>query len=77
MLRIKRVHKSLVIYVVLVYSLALLLYRRVAPGPLETLLTYENYTWTKLSDEVFVLSAYHETRDVPNSPFVRIITIAK
>ena len=44
---------------------------------METILTFENYTWEKLSDEVFVLSAYLETRNLQNSPFVRVITISK
>ena len=77
MLRVKKIYKSLVFYVVFVYIIAILLYNIVTPTELETVLTFENYTWSKLSDEVFVLSAFHETRNVPNSPFVRIITISK
>ena len=77
MLRVKRIYKSLVVYIVFVYIIAILLYNIVIPSELETVLTFENYTWSKLSDEVFVLSAFHETRNVPNSPFVRIITLSK
>ena len=79
MLRIKKVYRSMLSYVILGYFILLLIYQRVRPGSgeLETVLSYENYTWARLSDELFVLSAYHENRDVQNSPFVRIITIAK
>ena len=79
MLRVKRVHRLLVSYVVLVYLLLVLIYQTVGPGAgdLETVLSYENYTWARLSDELWVLSAHHEARAVKNSPFVRIITIAK
>ena len=79
MLRVKRVHGLLLSYVVLVYVLLVLIYQTVGPGAgdLETVLSYENYTWAKLSDDLWVLSAHHEDRAVQNSPFVRIITIAK
>ena len=79
MLRVKRVHRLLVGYTLLVYLLLVLIYQTVGPGSgeLETVLSYENYTWARLSDELFVLSAQHEDRAVKNSPFVRIITIAK
>ena len=77
MLRLKRIYTSLLSYVIIMYTLVLLIYKTVVPGELETILTFENYTWEKLSDEVFVLSAFLETRNVPNSPFVRIITISK
>ena len=77
MLRVKKIYKSLVFYIVFVYIIAILLYNIVTPSELETVLTFENYTWSKLSDDVFVLTAFHETRNVPNSPFVRIITISK
>ena len=79
MLRVKRVHRLLVSYTLLVYLLLVLIYQTVGPGSgeLETVLSYENYTWARLSDELFVLSAHHEDRAVQNSPCVRIITIAK
>ena len=79
MLRVKRVHRLLVSYSLLVYLLLVLIYQTVGPGAgeLETVLSYENYTWARLTDELFVLSAYHEDRAVHHSPFVRIITIAK
>ena len=77
MLRVKKIYKSLVFYVVFVYIIVLVVYNIVTPTQLETVLTYENYTWSKLSDEVFVLSAFLETRNVPNSPCVRVITISK
>ena len=79
MLRVKRVHRLLVSYTLLVYLLLVLIYQTVGPGSgeLETVLSYENYTWARLSDELFVLSAHHEDRAVQSSPFVRIITIAK
>ena len=79
MLRIKRLHRQLVTHAVLVYLLLVLIYQTVGPGAgdLETVLSYENYTWTRLSDELFLLSAHHEDRAVNSSPFVRIITIAK
>ena len=79
MLRVKRVHRLLVSYTLLVYLLLVLIYQTVGPGAgeLETVLSYENYTWARLTDELFVLSAHHEDRAVHNSPFVRIITIAK
>ena len=79
MLRVKWVHRLLVSYTLLVYILLVLIYQTVGPGAgeLETVLSYDNYTWTRLTDELFVLSAHHEDRAVHNSPFVRIITIAK
>ena len=78
MLRVKRVHRLLVTWVVVVvYLLGVLLYQTVGPGELETVLSYEPQTWTRLSDELWVLTAHHEDRAVHNSPFVRIITIAK
>ena len=77
MLRVKKIYKSLVFYVVFVYIIVLVVYNIVTPAQLETVLAYENYTWSKLSDEAFVLSAFLETRNVPNSPCVRVITISK
>ena len=79
MLRVKRVHRLLVSYTLLVYLLLVFIYQTVGPGAgeLETVLSYENYTWAQLTDELFVLSAHHEDRAVHHSPFVRIITIAK
>ena len=77
MMRLKKIYKNFLFLVVLIYSVAVLIYNIVIPGELETILTFENYNWEKLSDEVFVLSAFLETRTVPGSPFVRIITISK
>ena len=77
MIRIKRLYKSLLINIAVIYTIVILIYKNVVPSELETILTFENYTWEKLSDEVFVLSAYLETRNLQNSPFVRVITISK
>ena len=72
-------HRLLVSYSLLGYLLLVLIYQTVGPGAgdLETVLSYENYTWARLTDDLFVLSAHHEDRAVHLSPFVRIITIAK
>ena len=77
MIRIKRLYKSLLINIAVIYTIVILIYKTVVPSEMETILTFENYTWEKLSDEVFVLSAYLETRNLQNSPFVRVITISK
>jgi len=77
MIRFKKIYKSLLLNVIVIYSLLLLVYISVVPQELETILTFENSTWQQLSDEVFILSAYLESRHVKNSPFVRVITISK
>jgi len=77
MIRLKKIYKSLLLNVIVIYSLLFLLYISVVPQELETILTFENSTWQQLSDEVFILSAYLESRHVKNFPFVRVITISK
>ena len=79
MLRLKKVHKALIIYVVVGLTILSVISRQgiFQNEVLETILEYENYTWSKLSDEIFTLSAYYENRPLENSPFVRILTISK
>ena len=79
MLRLKKVHKALIIYVVIGLTILSVISRQgfLQNEVLETILEYENYTLTKLSDEIFTLSAYYENRPLENSPFVRILTISK
>ena len=79
MLRLKKVHKALIIYTVVGLTVVSVISRQglFQNEALETILEYENYTWSKLSDEIFTLSAYYENRPLENSPFVRILTISK
>eukprot|EP00090_Calanus_glacialis_P003294 TRINITY_DN12434_c0_g1_i1.p1 TRINITY_DN12434_c0_g1~~TRINITY_DN12434_c0_g1_i1.p1 ORF type:complete len:450 (-),score=115.74 TRINITY_DN12434_c0_g1_i1:194-1543(-) len=83
MIRIKRVHRSLVIYVITFYTIALLVYQHLlgetTERVLEQVVEYENYNWVKLSKDVFVLSAYYENRPLEpvRGPFVRVLTIAR
>ena len=77
MFRLKKVHKALIIYTVVGMTLLSVISRFQNEAALETILEYENYTWSKLSDEIFTLSAYYENRPLENSPFVRILTISK
>ena len=83
MIRIKKVHKSLVFYVITIYVLALLSYQqllaRTGERVLEQVVEFENYSWVKLSEELYVLSAYHETRPIgeERTNFVRVLTIAR
>ena len=79
MLRLKKVHKALIIYTLVGLTVLSVISRQglFQNEVLETILEYENYTWSKLSDEIFTLSAYYENRPLENSPFVRILTISK
>ena len=79
MLRLKKVHKALIIYTIDGLTVLSVISRQgiFQNEVLETILEYENYTWSKLSDEIFTLSAYYENRPIENSPFVRILTISK
>ena len=79
MFRLKKVHKALIVYIVVGLTILSVISRQgiFQNEVLETILEYENYTWSKLSDEIFTLSAYYENRPLENSPFVRILTISK
>ena len=79
MFRLKKVHKALIIYIVVGLTILSVISRKgiFQNEVLETILEYENYTWSKLSDEIFTLSAYYENRPLENSPYVRILTISK
>ena len=79
MFRLKKVHKALIIYTVVGLTILSVISRQgiFQNEVLETILEYENYTWSKLSDEIFTFSAYYENRPLENSPFVRILTISK
>ena len=77
MLRLKKVHKLLALYSIAAVVLLTLILNNSHNQVLETVLEYENYTWSRLSDEIFILSAYYENRPVENSPFVRVLTISK
>ena len=79
MLRFKKVHKSLIIYTIATLTILSVISRNglFQNEVLETILEYENYTWSRLSEEIFTLSAYYENRPVENAPFVRVLTISK
>ena len=79
MLRFKKVHKSLIFYTIATLTILSVISKTgfFENQVLETILEYENYTWSKLSDEIFTFSAYYENRPLENSPFVRILTISK
>lgn len=78
MLRVKKVHRSLIVYTVASLILLSVISNVIFSNKvLQTILEYENYTWSRLSDEIYVLSAYYEARPVENAPFVRIVTISK
>ena len=78
MLRVKKVHRSLIVYTVASLVLLSVISNVIFSNKvLQTILEYENYTWSRLSDEIYVLSAYYEARPVENAPFVRIVTISK
>ena len=44
---------------------------------LEEVMEYEDYSWIKLSDDIYILSAYYDNRPVTGGPFIRVLTIAK
>ena len=79
MLRFKKVHKSLIFYTITTLTILSVISKTgfFENQVLETILEYENYTWSRLSDEIFTLSAYYENRPVENYPFVRVVTISK
>ena len=79
MLRFKKVHKSLIFSTIATLTILSVISKTgfFENQVLETILEYENYTWSRLSDEIFTLSAYYENRPVENYPFVRVVTISK
>ena len=64
MLRFKKVHKSLIFYTIATLTILSVISKTgfFENQVLETILEYENYTWSRLSDEIFTLSAYYENR---------------
>ena len=68
MLRLKRQYRQLGTRLVVGGCLAILLYCCTLHLPAQSrvrqaVLTTENYTWTRLSDDVYLLSAYFDVRE--------------
>ena len=74
MLRIKRIHKQTLILAVTFYISALLFYEVFNE---QTVVNFSETSLIRLDQNIFLLSAFWETRALNRTNFVRIITISR
>ena len=78
MFQLKRIHRSLLIYLVSLYSFSLLVLHHWPPSDTTRQgVRYLDLKWDQLSSEALLLSAYYDDRPLAKAPFVRVLTIAK